>query len=99
MNKAEVKELLKEIVVAYPNFEVPEPRFMLWCELMADISFKTARERLREHIKTNRFPPTIADIRQKGKPFVREAETCSVTGQEYELFDSEMRRIGLSERH
>jgi hypothetical protein len=67
MNKSEVKELLKNIVVAYPNFEVPEPRFMLWCDMMADLPFDTAIARLRKHIAFNKYPPSIAEILDSGE--------------------------------
>lgn len=95
MNKSDVKELLKQIVVAYPNFEVSEPRFNLWCEMMQDISFKYAQKNLVEHIKTNRFAPTIADIRGAGKHSGTLAPNniCEVTGRPYEFYVPEPKDI------
>jgi hypothetical protein len=87
MDKPEVKELVKQILLAYPNFEIkPDARFKLWCDMLADVPFERAIENLKEHIKTNRFAPTIADIRGTPKSQGKFDGYCEVTGRTYELY-------------
>nr|WP_243895925.1 replicative helicase loader/inhibitor [Paenibacillus sp. F411] len=50
------------IKTAYPFFEITEPGVRLWQAMLQDLDYKTAQERLRQHIRTSRFAPAIADI-------------------------------------
>lgn len=49
---------------AYPNFEVTPSRVRLWLQQLSDIPAEHAMDKLLEHIKTNKFMPTIADLRE-----------------------------------
>lgn len=62
MNNVESGKFIKLIVEAYQNFQPTPGRVKLWAEMLTDIDFETAIKRLRAHIKTNRFVPTIAEI-------------------------------------
>ena len=42
--------------------ELTETQIELWVLLMKETPFSTAQRRMREHIMSNKFPPTIADI-------------------------------------
>jgi hypothetical protein len=55
---------------AYPNFEADEQKVAAWQEFLGDIPFETAQENLLQHIRTNQFQPTPADV--IGKPVIRE---------------------------
>lgn len=62
MKQTDTAKMLIIIKTAYPNFEVNESTPKLWHEFMQHMDFEKAQRNLREHIMSNRFPPTIADI-------------------------------------
>lgn len=68
MTRAEVVELFKAITLSYPAFRLPDElakdQVLHWYEHLKDVPFEAAMENLREHIRTERFPPTISDIRR-----------------------------------
>lgn len=63
MDKIEVQDLLEEIKKEYPNFDVSVENENRLYKYLSDFPFKAALKNVEDHIKTNRFPPTIADIR------------------------------------
>lgn len=63
MTREEVKALFQVIVLAYERVDVLPEKIDLWQSLLGDVDFKNAKEALYEHIKTSKFPPTIAEIR------------------------------------
>lgn len=63
MNRDETKSLLKLIFLAYPNFEIPSEKVDLWSSMLTDAVFSKAKSNAEQHIKTNRYAPTIAEIR------------------------------------
>lgn len=69
MIQAEVIRLFKAITLAYPAFRVPEElakeQISMWHGHLHDISYETAVDSLNQHVASNRFPPTIADIRSR----------------------------------
>ena len=81
MTQGEVIELFKAITLSYPAFRVQDElmrdQVLHWYEHLKDVPFEAAMENLREHIRTERFPPTIADIRRE-----RMEEKSSVPGVE-----------------
>jgi hypothetical protein len=62
MDNKQAKEFVKIIVEAYPNFEPTPGRVKIWAEMMDNITFKLAMKRLKAHISTSKFPPSIAEI-------------------------------------
>ncbi|MCM3272590.1 replicative helicase loader/inhibitor [Paenibacillus elgii] len=62
MKKTEMAQVLAVIKTAYPHFEITEPVARLWYELLKDVDLQTSQANLHKHIRSNRFPPTIADI-------------------------------------
>lgn len=62
MNSGEIKRFVKLIIAAYPTFEPTLDRVKLWTEMLVDIEYDVAVKRLKEHIATHRFAPTIAEI-------------------------------------
>lgn len=63
MNKSEVIELLKILKRTYPNIDTSAEGVEHYCKYLRDFSFAAAKENVKRHIMTDRFPPTIADIR------------------------------------
>ncbi|WP_028609755.1 replicative helicase loader/inhibitor [Paenibacillus harenae] len=62
MKKQETAQFLAVVKTAFPHFEITEPVVHLWHEYLEPIPFDQAKKNLQEHIRSNRFPPTIADI-------------------------------------
>ena len=62
MKQTETAILLKTIKTAYPYFEITKEVAGLWHEFMKDITMQQAQINLRDHIRSSKFAPTIADI-------------------------------------
>lgn len=73
MTKEETKELLTLIFTAYPNFEITKDRIDLWVDMLTDAVFDKAKANTEQHIKTSKYPPTIAEIRGKPQAIVNYA--------------------------
>lgn len=56
------KEFMMLMVDAYPNFELTTGRVKLWTDMLIDIEYGVAVKRLKEHIATHKFAPSIAEI-------------------------------------
>lgn len=67
MNKAEFKNIAFAISTAYPNSSLFQSRESaeFWYKLLQDIDYDIAQNAVTEHISTNKFPPSIAEIREK----------------------------------
>jgi len=102
VEKHEVKKLLEQITGIYLNVKLSKDTAGIWAECLRDIPYKQAKNNLIKHIKSSKFPPTIADIlqlhRQPGKDG-KEVDKCEVTCQEYELFDPEHHGFGRRRVH
>ena len=62
MDNRQAKEFIKLMVEAYPSFELTPGRVKVWTEMLTDIEYGIAVKRLKEHIATHKFAPTIAEI-------------------------------------
>lgn len=65
MTKKQVVELFKLIVSVYPQFEVNQAKIDIWFRLMRNQNYERVMHRAERYIKTNKFPPTIADLREQ----------------------------------
>ena len=89
MNREQVKELFQLLISVYPSFrpdtaEKLTKKVDTWTHLMKNMDFKRVMARAEEHVQTNKFPPTIAEISafappknetlEKMKQWEREAE-------------------------
>ncbi|OPA76764.1 hypothetical protein BVG16_16470 [Paenibacillus selenitireducens] len=64
MNRQEFGRLLRKIVLNYPHFDVAnDERNDEWIERLKDFPIEAAIANIEQHTLTERFPPTIADIR------------------------------------
>ncbi|MBD0381233.1 replicative helicase loader/inhibitor [Paenibacillus sedimenti] len=68
MKQTETAKFLAAIKTFFPNFEITTAVTHGWQSMLEDVSFERAQQNLAQHIKTNRFPPTIADIRCEAAP-------------------------------
>lgn len=63
MKKADVIELIAELVDNYPNFDGSEENIERHYKYLQDFPFEVAMKNVENHIRTNQYPPTIAEIR------------------------------------
>ncbi|MEM1505956.1 replicative helicase loader/inhibitor [Domibacillus sp. 8LH] len=68
MDKQQVFKILHTINTAYSRFEVTDDRVILWSEMLQEMDFDKVNARLRQHIKDNKFPPSIAEISVYERP-------------------------------
>lgn len=66
MTDKEFAILLKGIRSAYPNYKIcdTEQSFEMWFRMLQDLEYQAAINGIKAYIMTNKFPPSIADIRQ-----------------------------------
>lgn len=51
------------VVTAYPTVELTDEMVTLWEQMLHDVTYESAQRSLTQHIKTSKWPPTIAEIR------------------------------------
>lgn len=67
MTKEEFKTLTKGLksVYASQNFLPDDDSMKIWYRLLRDLPYEVAAAAAQRHMMTNRFPPTVADIREQ----------------------------------
>lgn len=63
MNKAEIWNLFDEIVQYYPTFTGDDEKVAAWHKVLVNMPFVLATENLKQHVMTEKWLPTIAEIR------------------------------------
>ena len=66
MERSEFSILVKAMKAVYsdPKFIADKDAFNVWYELLKDIPYAMCEASLHKYMATNKYPPTIADIRQ-----------------------------------
>lgn len=73
MDKAEVAQLFKKIKQRYPTFDASLEEVTECHRHLQDFPFETAIQNVDQHIKTEKWPPTISEIRGRlGEQIERE---------------------------
>ncbi|WEK53287.1 MAG: replicative helicase loader/inhibitor [Candidatus Cohnella colombiensis] len=62
MKDTEAIKIMALITTAYPNRPWTDEQTELWIEMLAPVPFERAKANIRNHIMTNQFPPTIAEV-------------------------------------
>jgi hypothetical protein len=68
MTFAQTGKMLAQLSAVYPARLMPdinENTIKIWADLLKDVDDKQALDATREWIQTNKYPPTIADIREQ----------------------------------
>lgn len=65
MNREQVKEVFKLLKNVYPQFEVTTEKLDTWTSLLKDQNPAVIMRNAERHVMDNKFPPTIADLREK----------------------------------
>ena len=98
MERDEFKILVKSMkaVYAQPTFLPDQDAFNVWYALLKDLPYELASMAVQKHMLTEKFPPTIADLRAKANEVVeRPAEEMS----ELEAWALVRKAIGNSNYH
>ena len=71
MVESEFTKIALAIKTAYPNFKVlvDKQSMDIWFMMLSDLDYSILQPAILEHISTNNFPPSIADIRGKCATF------------------------------
>lgn len=66
MEREEFKILVKGMKAVYtkPDFLPDKDAFEIWYNLLRDLNYSVCSAAIQSYMMTNKFPPTIADIRQ-----------------------------------
>lgn len=65
MNQREFAYIVMALKAAYKHFsDMDKSQVQIWYEMLQDIDYKLAETAVKKYILTNKFPPTIADIRE-----------------------------------
>mgnify|MGYP002795619152 FL=1 len=92
----EFKVLAKGMKVVYTSatFLPDEDSIKIWYRLLQDIPYEVANVAIQRHMMTNKFPPTIAEIREQAALSVNN-ELNSDWGQSWEQVCRAIRLYGL----
>lgn len=92
----EFKVLAKGMKVVYTSatFLPDEDSIKIWYRLLQDIPYEVANIAIQRHMMTNKFPPTIAEIREQAALSVNN-ELNSDWGQAWEQVCKAIRTYGL----
>ncbi|RJX40065.1 hypothetical protein D3P09_11870 [Paenibacillus pinisoli] len=63
MNKLQLIDLFGIIKRTYPSFDISQPSIEHYAKYLQDFPYETACANMEKYMLTERFPPTIADIR------------------------------------
>lgn len=92
MDREQVIQLFKLIKSVYPNFEVDTQKVDTWTRLMKDMDFKRVIAKAEEHVQTNKFPPTIAEISAFAPPKNNTLEKMKQWEREHEQVPDEVKQ-------
>lgn len=79
MNKEQIFEVLKLLRESYPNFEVTQSKIDVWYKLLKDQNPAAIMRNAERYALTQKFPPTIADLREvkneaRGNDFLKKLD-------------------------
>ena len=72
MTREEFKILVKgmKAVYAQPTFIPDQDAFNMWYALMGDLEYEVCAVAIKKYMLTNKFPPTVAEIREMASGIV-----------------------------
>lgn len=73
MNRPEMAKVLAMLAAAYPTFDVDKLKLELWMKMLGDLEPDKMNRMIMAHIATERFAPSISEIREKLTPKLTDA--------------------------
>lgn len=65
----EALQITKYLSEAYPKDAWSEERFVLWADAIGDLDFPSTQSAARQWVLTEKWPPTVAEIRDLTRSF------------------------------
>lgn len=98
MTRDEFKILVKAMKAVYSseNFIADKDAFDVWFELLKDLPYEQANLAIQKYMTSEKFPPTIADIRTKATEIITPAEESMSELQAWALVQKALRNSGLN---
>lgn len=98
MTRDEFKILVKAMKAVYSseNFIADKDAFNVWFELLKDLPYEQANLAIQKYMTSEKFPPTIADIRTKATEIVAPAEESMSELQAWALVQKALRNSGYN---
>lgn len=98
MTRDEFKVLVKAMKAVYSseNFIADRDAFEVWFGLLKDLSYKQANLAIQKYMTSEKFPPTIADIRTKATEIIAPAEESMSELQAWALVQKALRNSGYN---
>lgn len=95
MTKSEFLNLSKAITTYYPRFNIfpDKPALELWFDALQDMDYKLASVTLKKWVATEKWPPTIAELRKLALETVA-PETGRDWGDAWRLVNRAVRNYG-----
>ena len=96
MTREEFKTLVKgmKAVYAQPTFIPDQDAFNVWFELLKDIPYQQVNVAIQKYMLTEKFPPTIADIREKATQIVESVDSSMSELEAWSLVRKAVRNSG-----
>ena len=97
MNEQQFLMISTTIKAAYPNATIMPDRASMnvWYELLKDLEYEACKSSVIELISTNKFPPSIADIREKYS--AKTNDRIKTPGEAYESVMTAISKFGRNE--
>ena len=98
MEREEFKILVKAMKAVYeqPTFIPDKDAFDVWYGLLQDLPYEQANLAIQKYMTSERFPPTIADIRTKATEIIAPAEESMSELQAWALVQRALRNSGYN---
>ena len=93
MNDMETVAVLAIITNCYPQWNPPMVTLELYSRAMNDLDFDTVNKVVEKYVMNNKFPPTIADIREGSAALL--GFTPSLASDAWEEVQEQIREVGL----
>lgn len=79
MNKSEAAALVALAAANFPNMQEKDlrPTVQVWMQLLADIPYETAKQAVMKHIMTEKYFPTVTEIRRQVETLTRKERVLS----------------------
>lgn len=97
MNEQQFLVISTTIKAAYPNATILPDRASMnvWYELLKDLEYEACKSSVIELISTNKFPPSIAEIREKYS--AKTNDRIKTPGEAYESVMTAISKFGRNE--
>lgn len=81
--------VIKKISVFYQNFVLTEEKANDWAMVLQEYDLVSIMENLKNHVKSNKFPPTLADLLPQEDDTIKRAAYLPATAESLRISSEE----------